>query len=152
MSTFEIRDGRLLLDGEPVQWPVEIRDEENSFDMGNLGVSTHITKGFRMAFENGWTLSVQWGNYTYCGNYTIHDRPFEYASPDAEIAIWDREKDWLVDHREEWADQVYGYVPVDHIAKRIIPCLALLPTEPTDQQRHALIDLIKDAQREWERA
>ena len=51
-------------------------------------------KGFQMKFENGWTISVQFGYGNYCDNYQ-HPDGFDFAkglnvvqSSDAEIAIW----------------------------------------------------------------
>lgn len=51
-------------------------------------------KGFRVTFENGWALSVQFGNVNYCENRAnfrvIYKDDAEYGnieSPNAEIAI-----------------------------------------------------------------
>ena len=50
-------------------------------------------KGFHMTFQNGWTISVQWGPGNYCDRYGVRDfRAAEGAdvweSSDAEIAAW----------------------------------------------------------------
>lgn len=59
--------------------------------------------GFHLVFENGWTVSVQWGDGTYSagrdgrGNFV--------TSPDAEVAAWDKDSNW-------WkfeGDTVQGY-------------------------------------------
>ncbi|CAN7172835.1 hypothetical protein [Brevundimonas sp. LjRoot202] len=47
-------------------------------------------KGFHVTFENGWTVSVQFGRGNYSGNY---DHTGAYAdpvpaSPTAEVAAW----------------------------------------------------------------
>jgi hypothetical protein len=48
-------------------------------------------KGFHVTFENGWTVSVQFGGGNYCSNY---DEPIgasntgEKGSFDAEVAAW----------------------------------------------------------------
>ena len=72
-----------------------------------------------MVFENGLTISVQFGKMHYCSrksrNYSYADEdntPIE--SPDAEIAIWSSDKN------EEWfdfgSDQVKGWVSADEVA------------------------------------
>ena len=58
--------------------------------------------GFAMTFENGWTLSVQWGPGNYCqarSEYSPDKNPFDglfhsYTSPNAEIAAWDKDGNW----------------------------------------------------------
>lgn len=57
-------------------------------------------KGFQITFENGWTVSVQWG----CGNYAdhyatpytngAHERAGKLGSKTAEIAAWDADGNW----------------------------------------------------------
>jgi hypothetical protein len=61
--------------------------------------------GFHITFENGWTVSVQFGHGNYCKNRNI-GRLTEAAlhggelsitptsSPDAEIAAWDKDGKW----------------------------------------------------------
>lgn len=53
-------------------------------------------KGFHITFENGWTVSVQFGRGNYCDNY---DHPgYEGAVPqssDAEIAAWNAKNAWF---------------------------------------------------------
>lgn len=57
-------------------------------------------KGFQMAFENGWTISVQFGYGNYCENYNHpegYDFPTKHElvkSGDAEIAIYDSKGEW----------------------------------------------------------
>lgn len=64
-------------------------------------------KGFQMKFDNGWTVSVQWGTGNYCNN---RDLDAEYSdtyhrhgdvcfwvpqeSENAEIAAWDADGNW----------------------------------------------------------
>ena len=50
---------------------------------------TEYTNGFHMTFENGWTVSVQFGKYNYANNRQNTD-----SSPDAEIAAWDKDGNW----------------------------------------------------------
>jgi hypothetical protein len=52
-------------------------------------------KGFHMQFDNGWTVSVQWGRGNYCDNYSKGDFTQASArelgaagSTTAEVGIW----------------------------------------------------------------
>lgn len=72
-------------------------------------------KGFHITFENGWTVSVQWGAGNYGDNY---DHPFfdkgdVPPSTRAEIAAWDYNRKW---HEFESGDTVNGYVSPDEVA------------------------------------
>ena len=54
---------------------------------------TSTSNGFQLAFENGWTISVQWGYGNYCTNHN-KGRDFNpdfIESNTAEIAIWPTE-------------------------------------------------------------
>lgn len=69
-------------------------------------------KGFHITFENGWTVSVQWGG----GNYISNRRNTCFgevpASSDAEVAAW-KDEEW---HQFE-NDSVKGYqTPADVLA------------------------------------
>ena len=61
-------------------------------------------KGFHMTFENGLTISVQWGYANYCD-----------TGETAEIAIWNAEGKWVnFEH-----DQAKGWLSPDTIADYI---------------------------------
>jgi hypothetical protein len=47
-------------------------------------------RGFQLTFNNGWTISVQFGRGNYCSNQKIEtkDEPM-LESVSAEVAIWD---------------------------------------------------------------
>ena len=53
-------------------------------------------KGFHITFENGLTVSVQWGGGNYCENHDNMDfsRTKDMESKDAEVAVWSNER-WL---------------------------------------------------------
>ena len=75
--------------------------------------------GFQMTFENGWTISVQFGYGNYCDN-NRHPDGFDFGknkdivqSSDAEIAIWDSEGSW---YTFEEGDQVKGHCSADEVA------------------------------------
>lgn len=81
--------------------------------------SSSQNKGFQMTFENGLTISVQWGTGNYCSrrsfNSTVLSEMKEPAisSPDAEIAIWDTNNTWFEFH----SDQVKGFCSTDDVAQ-----------------------------------
>lgn len=49
-------------------------------------------KGFHITFENGYTVSVQFGPANYCDNYHMNwgdpERKQILESSDAEVAVW----------------------------------------------------------------
>jgi len=86
-------------------------------------------KGFQMKFENGWTISVQFGYGNYCDNYQ-HPDGYDFAkglnvvqSSDAEIAIWsgDGAGDW---YTFENGDTVLGHQTPDQVAEWIAKVVA----------------------------
>lgn len=78
-------------------------------------------KGFAITFENGWTISVQFGWGNYCDNHNHPDR-WNYndgpvvESTNAEIAIWDKNNKW---YEFSNGDTVQGYLSSDEVAKWI---------------------------------
>ena len=81
--------------------------------------------GFAMTFENGYTISVQWGPANYCATRnlsgSLYDNPFTgehktYESHTAEIAAWRPDGTWL--HLSEY-DDVVGWVTADKVADYI---------------------------------
>jgi hypothetical protein len=76
-----------------------------------------------MTFDNGMTISVQFGTGNYCErrSFTIsnpyHDLVNQNVteSPDAEIAIWDANDKWFI----FGDDEVMGCVKPDEVAKWI---------------------------------
>lgn len=84
------------------------------------------SRRMRIPAENGWTMSVVWGSYTYSSN---HDYPssrggeWHEESTTAEIRIWSR------DGRDALEDQVAGYLPTD----QVLGLLELMSTWATDE-------------------
>lgn len=74
--------------------------------MSKKFVST-MRKGFHMTFENGLTVSVQWGAGNYCDNHFPKDMDFTFSkdaeSDTAEVAV--------IDQRDEFIDpqQFFSY-------------------------------------------
>jgi hypothetical protein len=87
------------------------------------GFRNSMGKGFSMTFENGWTVSVQWGPGNYCENRDMnamahYQRDGRYEcldSKDAEIAAWDKDGNW---YRMD-GDSVKGWVRPDGVANFI---------------------------------
>jgi hypothetical protein len=84
-------------------------------------ISSTNNKGFRMTFENGWTISVQFGYGNYCDN-NHHPEGFDFStkqdivnSSNAEIAIWDKDGEWF----DFGGDTVKGYCTADEVASWI---------------------------------
>lgn len=70
-----------------------------------------VPAGFKMTFENGNTISVQWGSGNYC---TDRDKS-QRETLTAEIAIWDKDNRW----HNFGNDQVKGWCGADEVAKWI---------------------------------
>ena len=58
----------------------------------NTGFRITGKKGFHITFENGWTVSVQFGPANYCDNYDAawddSDKVASVGSSTAECAVW----------------------------------------------------------------
>ena len=57
-------------------------------------------KGFHITFENGWTVSVQFGGGNYCDNYDMligdeYEQAGEEGSNTAECAVWGPDGDMV---------------------------------------------------------
>ena len=78
-------------------------------------------KGFAMTFNNGFTISVQWGTENYCEkrHTTIHPTdPMEHKRWDslsAEIAVFDNEGMISIGD----TDEVLGWCSAEDVAKYI---------------------------------
>ena len=91
-------------------------------------------KGFKLTFANGYTVSVQFGPMNYCSR---DNEPYNapaaairsgWDSEDAEVAIWDNNRDWqtkrfaaviLDDPNGVLHDDVAGRVNADRVARII---------------------------------
>ena len=82
-------------------------------------------RGFHVRFDNGYTLSTQFGGGNYCNNYNDEiGRPEkDTKSPNAEIAIIDNEGEWATEQAhleitgEKLDDAVKGWVGVSEWKK-----------------------------------
>jgi len=78
-------------------------------------------KGFHITFDNGWTISVQWGSNNYCSN---RGGVFQNAVT-AEIAIFDPA--WNFYRPNGWNDDVLGYQTANQVAEWISYVARCLP-------------------------
>ena len=75
-------------------------------------------KGFHMTFENGVTVSVQFGAGNYCDN---HDEditsiiPKNTTSSNAEIAIWTKNNKWITKEYQDKGDDVLGWLTANEV-------------------------------------
>lgn len=69
--------------------------QENQEEFMKKKIRICQSKGFHITFENGWTVSVQFGIGNYCENYDNSVEEFselgniDYASDNAEVWAWD---------------------------------------------------------------
>ena len=97
-------------------------------------------EGFSLRFENGWTISVQWGNGSYSSNTTrTPTQPTIKTSRTAEVAAfndgglwWDFDQDMIVTevtNSEEETTKVFGFVKTDEVALMISSIQSLYMNE-----------------------
>ena len=87
--------------------------ELRGFKMSKFSVrQNEFQSGFQMTFENGWTVSVQFGKINY-----ISDRENIGDSIDAEIAAWDKDGNW---YSFDGHQNVKGWVKPDEVADFIV--------------------------------
>jgi len=91
----------------------------------------YITRneGFQIDFDNGYTISVQFGHGHYCSNRNSRKIGYQSSSTpqeckNAEIALWDRNRKDKGEGSSTWVnltpgDQVVGWVPADLVGKII---------------------------------
>ena len=104
---------------------------------------TNNNKGFFMAFENGFGISVQWGTMNYCSVKNLgefkpkiemngNSRRFRNAweSNTAEIAVFKGDTMMSVGN----GDQVIGWLTTDNVAK-VIEIVSKYKTENTIKKK-----------------
>ena len=75
-------------------------------------------KGFQLQFENGYRLSVQFGQGNYCEHRYAAEQVRDHKSLDAEIAVIGPDGEWAP--RPQWGfedDDVRGWVSADEVAR-----------------------------------
>jgi hypothetical protein len=85
-------------------------------------IKSTLNRGFQITFDNGLTISVQFGTGNYCsrrnydGKYADELKAEIIQSFSAEIAIWDKTGKWF----NFGHDTVKGWCEADEVAKWII--------------------------------
>lgn len=77
-------------------------------------------RGFTMKFDNGWTVSVKWGDGNYCTNYhfpIIDKATGDLTSMSAEIAAWDDKGKWFVFERNVFDEGTEDEYVSEHTVK-----------------------------------
>ena len=96
-------------------------------------------KGFRMTFDNGFAISVQWGPGNYCERKDEDfDKPQEerfWESRTAEIAIFDSKDDSMITLGK---DNVDGWLTPDKVAK-VITMVSLAKTKNEITEKYKTI-------------
>lgn len=87
--------------------------------MKEQGVSVFGGRGFQITFANGCTASIMFGPANYCERRSFEIGAFtanleEHRSPDAEVAAWDADGNWLIDAAQH-GDNVAGWVSPDKV-------------------------------------
>lgn len=91
-------------------------------------VST-MRKGFHMTFENGLTVSVQWGAGNYCDNHFPDDLDFSCSkdarSDTAEVAVMRGRKVlnancFLPEDVADWQDDVVGWLTPEQVTDLLV--------------------------------
>ena len=91
-----------------------------------------LNKGFQLTFENGITISVQFGSGNYCERKNLNasyksemlNEQDIIESLDAEIAIWDEDDNWFNFGSDNtyclsYSRTVKGYCTANEVAKWI---------------------------------
>ena len=105
--------------------------------MSKFQITNH--KGFRMGFDNGFEISVQWGPGNYCERKDEDfDKPQEerfWESRTAEIAIFDSKDNSMITLGE---DNVDGWLTSDKVAK-VITMVSLAKTKNEITEKYKTI-------------
>ena len=97
-------------------------------------------KGFRMGFENGFEISVQWGPENYCEkkDHTDFNKPINerfWESRTAEIAIFDSKDNSMITLGK---DNVDGWLTPGKVAK-VITMVSLAKTKNEITEKYKTI-------------
>ena len=105
--------------------------------MSKFQITNH--KGFRMGFENGFEISVQWGPGNYCERKDEDfDKPQEerfWESRTAEIAIFNSKDNSMITLGK---DNVDGWLTPDKVAK-VITMVSLAETKNEITEKYKTI-------------
>lgn len=93
--------------------------------MTNTGFKIDENKGFKITFDNGVTVSVQFGGGNYCNNRVMTPLTGIYIEGqecvNAEVAIWDSVGGWITQQYDpELLDEVIGHCTAAEVLKILI--------------------------------
>ncbi len=97
-----------------------IKINKHPLNMENM--NTRVPSGFTMIFENGNTISVQFGDFNYGSN---RDTGSKEQATTAEVAIWNKHGQWWEFRTGEKPEEdtepnfVKGWCDADEVAKWI---------------------------------
>jgi len=78
-------------------------------------------KGFHMTFENGVTVSVQFGPGNYCDkreqDFDVPKQVDVVNSTNAEVAVWKEDKTWITKEFKDEGDDVLGWQSPEDVLK-----------------------------------
>ena len=107
--------------------PITINDSDTKINVGGKKFKITGKKGFHITFANGWTVSVQFGQYNYCDFYHTTawngieldaEECGSHGSDTAEVAVFDAEGTMVLhpckDSDEEW-DEIGGYMTPEEV-------------------------------------
>ena len=102
-----------------------------------------INKGFRMNFENGFGISVQWGTENYCEKKSFNTdtdprKEYFWESSNAEIAVFKGTEILKIDDE----DSIIGWLSTDEVAK-VIEIVATAHTDIEIQVKLEVEKIIK---------
>ena len=101
-------------------------------------------KGFHITFENGLTVSVQWGAGNYCDNHFYCDfsHTKDMESNTAEVAVWSNERwlnanDFTGEEVCDSCDDVVGYLTPEQVVDLLVK-VRECPVEKINNLRKAI--------------
>jgi hypothetical protein len=75
--------------------------------------------GFQMTFSNGWTISVQFGQFNYCSNKNCEDTKRTVECVNAEVAVFGPDGILVRPDGFGFTDDVKGHVSTDEVSSLI---------------------------------
>ena len=96
--------------------------------------------GVHVTFENGWTVSIQYGAMTYSGNHDARDFDCVEPSSTAEVACWfDPPGGPAHSHMAEWVDgdTVAGWMSWESVQRLLAAASAGALAEPIEVSRES---------------
>jgi hypothetical protein len=97
--------------------------EVPTMNTSDTGFQSTMNKGFRITFDNGWAVSVQWGSFNYCEHHNgatpfgVEMRTNIWHSRNAEVAVFNNRGEMVA--IDGGHDPVIGYQTPDDVARII---------------------------------